>query len=68
MSDISVIEQRLAVVEQELSALKQNLGANGAKSSWLDRFVGAFKDDPSFDEVARLGEEYRRTQGPDTHG
>jgi hypothetical protein len=68
MSDISAIEQRLAAVEQELSALKQNLGANGAKPDWLDRFVGAFKDDPAFDEISRLGHEYRQSQGPDTHG
>jgi hypothetical protein len=61
------LERRVALLEQELAVLKQSLDRAGAKPSWIDRFSGVFKDDPDFDEIVRLGREYRQAQDHDVH-
>jgi hypothetical protein len=68
MPEDKTIDQRLTAVEQELSRLKESVGANGSHGQWLERFVGAFQDDPAFDEATQLAEEYRRSQHPESHG
>lgn len=56
------MEQRILVLEREVAELKQIAATNCSKSGWLERFAGAFKDDPDFDEVVRLGAEWRRAE------
>ena len=59
------IEKRLERVEGELAALKRRLdaavGAGPGKMDWLSTF-GMSANDPEFDEIVRLGSEYRKSQ------
>jgi hypothetical protein len=62
MSD--TVESRLAKVERELAILKTRIPPD--KSNWIAEITGAFKDDPDFDEIVRLGKEMRDAEEPDT--
>ncbi len=56
--------QRLARLECEVGELKELMTQSWAKphrKAWL-RTVGIFKDDPGFQEIVRLGREYRESQ------
>lgn len=57
------IESRLAKVERELAILKAKFPRD--KSNWIADITGTFKDDPDFDEIARLGKEMRDAEQPD---
>lgn len=61
MPESQTIEERLATVELELADLKRRLHAHGDGKSWLERIAGTFKDDPEFDEIVRLGQEFRKS-------
>ena len=61
MSEQENIEARLANVEQEIAELNKRLSKNGDNTSWIERIAGSFKDDPDFDEIVRLGREFRKT-------
>ena len=52
------LETRLARVERELEGVKATL-AKEAPTPWWQQIAGAFKDDPAFDEITRLGAEIR---------
>ena len=59
------IEKRLERVEVELSALKLRFDAvAGAKPGRMDglQTFGMSANDPEFDEMIRLGSEYRKSQ------
>ncbi|HQX53070.1 MAG TPA: hypothetical protein PLY87_02410 [Planctomycetaceae bacterium] len=56
------IEARLAKVERELAVLKAKLPRD--KSNWIAEITGSFKDDPDFDEIVRLGKEFRQADRP----
>jgi hypothetical protein len=59
------IEQRLERVETELADLKRRVLAGDAtpprKKDWRRTF-GMSANDPEFDEMVRLGAEYRKAQ------
>lgn len=57
------IEQRLAALEAEVAGLKKRL-AQVAPDNWLDRMTGSLQGYPEFEEVVRLGAEFRRSQRP----
>ncbi len=63
-----VLEKRVADLEKRLEALEraENRPQAGKPSvvdnSWLDGWVGSFKDDPDFEDAMRLGREYRERQ------
>ncbi len=61
MSESQTIEQRLSEVEKELAKLKQQLPLETDEKSWVERIAGTFKDDPDFDEIVRLGREFRQS-------
>ncbi len=52
---------RVAELESELTTLKQRLPPEPA--GWRS-IIGAFANDPAFDEAMRLGREYRESQRP----
>jgi hypothetical protein len=56
------IEERVALIEEELKQLRQQLPA-AKKTGWRS-LLGTFDDDPAFDEIVRLGKEYRNSQIP----
>jgi hypothetical protein len=57
------IEERLLAVKAALRALKGQQAAkpNKADPKWVLAHAGRFADDPGFDEVVRLGREYRKS-------
>uniref|UniRef100_A0A7C2JZV9 Uncharacterized protein n=1 Tax=Schlesneria paludicola TaxID=360056 RepID=A0A7C2JZV9_9PLAN len=64
-----VIEDRLASVERDLAAVKAELArvsavAGAAKSSWLDLMEGSMAEFSEFDELVRLGREFRKSYHP----
>lgn len=61
MSEQQAIEHRLAEVERELADLKRRLSPTADGTSWVERISGTFKDDPDFDEIVRLGREFRKS-------
>ncbi|HVC96954.1 MAG TPA: hypothetical protein VND64_24965 [Pirellulales bacterium] len=58
---METIEQRVTALEKEVADLKKQLPR---KDNWVDEIVGSMKDFPEFDEVLRLGAEFRRSQHP----
>ena len=64
MPTSSTIEGRLELVEEAVAELKRKLESHSPPPNWLDRVVGSFKDEPAFDEVIRLGREFRMADRP----
>jgi hypothetical protein len=63
MSEEPSVEQRLATLERQVAELTQRLNQLAApKGNWIEEMVGCMKDYPEFEEVARLGAEWRRAQ------
>ncbi len=59
------IEVRLIALEAEIRLLKaQQARPNKADPKWVLAHAGRFADDPEFDEVVRLGREYRESLRP----
>jgi len=58
--EIQNLEQRVATLEKELNELKRQLRSLPVKD-WR-RTVGMFAHDPDFDEIVRLGKEWRDEQ------
>ena len=57
------LEKRVASLEREFEDFKKRLGAS--PTTWRETF-GMFADDPEFDEIVRLGKQYRKKQRPRT--
>jgi hypothetical protein len=56
------IEQRLLALEAEIQSLKKQQGTpNKADPKWVLAHAGRFANDPGFDEVIRLGRQYRKS-------
>ena len=59
------IEERLIALETEIRLVKmQQVSPNKADPHWVLAHAGRFADDPGFDEVVRLGREYRESLRP----
>lgn len=72
MSHVS-IEDRVAALERELAQLKKQVAGDKAPSegtgaaglvNWIDSMAGSMQDFPEFDEVIRLGREFRAADRP----
>ena len=61
MPDQLTVEDRLTAVEQQLAELKRRLPPSPDGRSWIERIAGTFKADPEFDEIVRLGIEFRKS-------
>lgn len=69
MATVAELEKRIAALETQVSNLLAVLSDGGApidKSDprWWLATAGRFKDDPVFDEIVRLGREWRESQRP----
>ncbi len=60
MPEQLTIEERLTAVEHELAELKRKTPTERDGKSWIERIAGTFRDDPDFDEIVRLGREFRK--------
>lgn len=60
------LETRLAALEKEVQELRTLVGKdlNGKEPWWISE-AGHFANDPGFDEIVRLGREYRESLHPD---
>jgi hypothetical protein len=60
------LETRVAELEKTVAELKAQL-ANGKTEQrhWWHEDAGRFANDPVFDEIVRLGKEYRDSLHPD---
>jgi hypothetical protein len=63
---IADLEKRLVTLEKQVELLKNKL-ANGSHVSgpWWITEAGRFSNDPIFDEIVKLGREYRESLHPD---
>lgn len=59
------LEERLLALEKTVAEMKTQLGGtpNRARRWWVEG-AGRFANDPVFDEMVRLGREYRESQRP----
>jgi hypothetical protein len=58
---VAQLENRLQTVEQQLA--NQTTGRGATKRGWR-WFVGIYADSPDFDEVVRIGQEWRNADRP----
>lgn len=62
------IEERLAKVERELAELKRRLPTPLPQDAWYWKVAGSMAAYPEFEEVARLGREFRKADSPTENG
>jgi hypothetical protein len=57
------LEERVAALERELRKVKSQLRTIHQKSQqpWWEQLAGTFKNDPTFIEIVRAGQAYRRS-------
>lgn len=59
------IETRLAALEREVAILKRQIERpepSPASTNWVDEVSGSMEKFPEFEEVVRLGQEWRQSQ------
>ena len=61
---LQTLERRVAHLEQDVSRLKSQ-AAERSGQPWWERIAGQFENDQVFDEIVRLGREYRESQRPE---
>ncbi len=54
------IEARLTDLEKKVARLMNEPAHANGTEPWWQKHVGAFKDDPLYDEAMWLGAEYRK--------
>jgi hypothetical protein len=58
---VKQLESRVAKLEKELLELKTQLKASD-QVPWYEQIVGAFKNDPAYAEITRLGQAIRKAE------
>lgn len=59
----TTLEERVAILEAEVARMRSENGRNMDECTpWWQKRLGVFKDDPGYDEIVRLGAEYRKAQ------
>ncbi|NLS91954.1 MAG: transferase hexapeptide repeat containing protein [Planctomycetaceae bacterium] len=59
---MSTMEERLSALEAELQAVKRQLERLAKPRTWLDQVAGSMAPWPEFQEVLRLGREFRQAE------
>jgi hypothetical protein len=60
---LSDLERRLTALEHSVEQLSRRPSAPASQKWWLDT-AGGFVNDPVFDEIVRLGRQYRQSLRP----
>jgi hypothetical protein len=58
----TTLETRVSQLEAQVAQLLAEKKTGRTDVPWYERWKGAFQDDEMYDEVMRLGAEYRRSQ------
>jgi hypothetical protein len=59
------IERRLEALEKAVKSLEQQFKqVVGPTGRWWVEYAGRFANDPDFDDIVRLGRQYREAQRP----
>jgi hypothetical protein len=58
------LEQRLAALEAEVADLKRRPAAIPRAEGWVEQITGSVKDAETFEEMNRLGREFREADRP----
>ena len=58
---MSTVEERLSALESDVEAVKRQLARMGKPRAWLDEVAGSMDQWPEFEEVLRLGREFRQS-------
>jgi hypothetical protein len=61
MSKTLSLEERVTQLEHELALLKAQTSKDDQNAQWPLSVCGSMKDFPEFDEVLRLGREFRQS-------
>lgn len=56
------LEARVARLENEVAGMKGQLSVKNPANAWILDELGAFENNPGFEEAVRLGHAYRRRQ------
>jgi hypothetical protein len=63
---LAELEKRVAALEEAVARIEAQGGPTTASQRhWWHDDAGAFANDPVFDEIIRLGREYRKSLHPD---
>jgi hypothetical protein len=58
---VSTVEERLSALESEMIVLKRRLADMSKPRPWLDEVAGSMDNWPEFEDVLRLGREFRQS-------
>ncbi|MEQ1715941.1 MAG: hypothetical protein ABL907_08145 [Hyphomicrobium sp.] len=61
------LAERMERLEQDVDRIKSEIASKPARKDWRS-WCGTAKDDPGFDEMIRLGKEYRQSQREEYDG
>jgi hypothetical protein len=59
--ELQQLLDRVDKLERDVVALQAH---RAGEQSWWERIAGRFENDPAFDEIVRLGREYRESLRP----
>ena len=62
MNSNEALEQRITALEREVAEIRLRIGDKSTNGNWVDEIAGSMKSFPEFDEVVRLGREFRDSQ------
>lgn len=60
MSAAASLEERVSQLEKQVSRILDRIESRPYKPGWIEKITGSFADCPEFDEVIRLGREFRK--------
>ncbi len=58
---MSTVEERLHALESAMADVQHRLGSSNKSRQWLEQVAGSHENWPEFEDVLRLGREFRRT-------
>ena len=61
MATVPDVEQRLTALEREMDEVKQALSRQRKAGNWIEKITGSFEGDTDFEEILRLGREFRQS-------